>query len=109
MAAVFLSNGLSSVMAFVDRVFAEALDGVAQGRQGQDHKTILGELAQRLYKVPARYRVVAEQGPDHEKIFEVEVTIGPEVFARSSGRSKKEAEQAAAKDTLLMLSAPKHG
>jgi ribonuclease-3 len=107
MAAIFLSNGLSSVMAFVDRVFVEALEGVAQGRQGQDHKTILGELAQRLYKVPARYRVVAEQGPDHEKVFEVEVTIGPDVFARSSGRSKKEAEQAAAKDTLHMLSMPK--
>jgi ribonuclease-3 len=102
-AALFLSNGLPSVMRFVDVVFAEALDGVAHGRQGQDHKTLLGELAQRLYKVPARYRVVGEEGPDHEKIFEVEVSIGPEVYARSRGRSKKEAEQAAAQATLAML------
>jgi ribonuclease-3 len=108
-AALFLSNGLPAVMTFVDVVFADALDGVAHGRQGQDHKTLLGELAQRLYKVPARYRVVGEQGPDHEKIFEVEVTIGPEVYARSFGRSKKEAEQAAAQATLAMLAARSAG
>jgi ribonuclease-3 len=47
--------------------------------------------------------VVREHGPDHEKIFEVEVMIGTDVFARSSGRSKKEAEQSAARETLSML------
>ena len=49
-------------------------------------------------------RVVGETGPDHEKIFEVEVSIGAEILARSTGRSKKEAEQAAAKDALQALS-----
>jgi ribonuclease-3 len=48
--------------------------------------------------------VVSEKGPDHEKIFEVEVLIGTDVYARSSGRSKKEAEQSAARETLVMLS-----
>jgi len=101
--ALYLSDGMPAVMRFVDRVFAEALEGVAEGRQGQDHKSLLQESAQSRFKASPRYRVVGESGPDHEKIFEVEVSIAAEVFARSSGRSKKEAEQAAAKDTLLEL------
>ena len=55
-------------------------------------------------KLSPRYRVVSEKGPDHEKIFEVEVLIGSETYARSSGRSKKEAEQQAARETLQILS-----
>jgi ribonuclease-3 len=47
--------------------------------------------------------VVSEVGPEHEKTFEVEVTIGAELYARASGRNKKEAEQAAARATLDML------
>ncbi len=101
--ALYLSDGMTAVMHFIDRVFAEALDGVAVGRQGQDYKSLLQEEGQSLFKVSPRYRVVGETGPDHEKIFEVEVSIGPETFARSTGRSKKEAEQAAAKDTLSIL------
>ncbi|MDP3503111.1 MAG: ribonuclease III [Myxococcales bacterium] len=102
--ALFLSDGMPAVMGFIDRVFAEALEGVAEGRQGQDNKSVLQETSQSLYKASPRYRVVGETGPDHEKIFEVEVSIGAEILARSTGRSKKEAEQAAAKDALQALS-----
>jgi ribonuclease-3 len=101
--AMYLSNGLIAVLAFIDRVFGEALDGVAEGRQGQDYKSLLQEDAQSRLKAAPKYRVVREHGPDHEKIFEVEVMIGTDVFARSSGRSKKEAEQSAARETLSML------
>lgn len=103
--ALYLSEGMPAVMGFIDRVFADALEGVAEGRQGQDYKSLLQEGAQSQFKASPRYRVVAERGPDHEKIFEVEVSIGPETFARSTGRSKKEAEQAAARDALSILSA----
>ncbi len=102
--AMYLSNGMPVVLDFIDRVFGEALDGVADGRQGQDYKSLLQEDAQSRLKAAPRYRVVREQGPDHEKIFEVEVMIGNDVFARSTGRSKKEAEQSAARETLSMLS-----
>lgn len=101
--AMYLSNGMNQVLSFIDRVFGEALDGVAQGRQGQDYKSLLQEDAQSRLKAAPRYRVVREHGPDHEKVFEVEVVIGSDVFARSSGRSKKEAEQSAARQTLSML------
>ena len=101
--AIYKSGGMSRVMELVDRFFTDILDGVAQGRAGQDYKTMLQEDVQNRLRVSPRYRVVNESGPDHEKIFEVEVTIGVEVFARSTGRSKKEAEQAAAQKTLAML------
>ncbi len=101
--AIYLANGMPAVLGFIDRFFGEALDGVASGRQGQDYKSMLQEDVQGRLKASPRYRVVGEHGPDHEKVFEVEVVIGNDVFARSRGRSKKEAEQAAARETLAML------
>jgi len=101
--AIYLCNGMPAVLGFIDRFFGEALEGVAQGRQGQDYKSLLQEDAQSRLKASPRYRVVGEHGPDHEKIFEVEVLIGNDTYARSSGRSKKEAEQAAARETLVIL------
>jgi len=101
--AVYLEHGMIGVLAFVDRFFASALAGVATGQIGQDYKTLLQEGVQEKLKLSPRYRVVAERGPDHEKVFEVEVTIGAEVYARSTGRSKKEAEQSAARAALQAL------
>jgi ribonuclease-3 len=101
--AIYKSEGMTRVMELIDRLFSVVLDGVADGRSGQDHKTLLQEDVQNRLRVSPKYRVVSESGPDHEKIFEVEVTIGAEIFARSTGRSKKEAEQAAAQKTLAMI------
>ena len=101
--AVYLGSGMEAMMALVDRHFLEALEGVAEGRSGLDYKTKLQEDVQNRLKVSPRYRVVSEVGPDHEKTFEVEVSIGAELYARATGRSKKEAEQAAARATLDML------
>jgi ribonuclease III len=103
--ALYVGNGMPVVLDFVDRFFGEALDGVAQGRQGHDYKSLLQEDAQGRLKAVPKYRVVSETGPDHSKIFEVEVSIGADVFARSTGRSKKEAEQSAAQKTLELLGA----
>lgn len=101
--AVYRGSGLGTVLEMVDRHFGEALEGVAQGRSGLDYKTKLQEDVQTRMKVAPRYRVVSEAGPDHEKTFEVEVSIGSELYARATGRSKKEAEQAAARATLEMI------
>jgi ribonuclease-3 len=102
--AIYLAGGLVAVLELVDRLFAESLAGVASGRNGLDYKTRLQEEAQTRVKAPPRYRVIAETGPDHEKVFEVEVYIGEELYACASGRSKKEAEQAAAQKALERLS-----
>lgn len=101
--ALYVGNGMAAVLTFIDTFFGDALDGVAEGRQGRDNKSLLQEAAQQKLKASPRYRVVSESGPEHEKIFEVEVSINGDLYARSTGRSKKEAEQAAAEKTLEMF------
>ncbi|MGQ0506598.1 MAG: ribonuclease III [Myxococcaceae bacterium] len=101
--AVYLDGGLSKVMLLVDTQFGEVLEGVADGRSGFDYKTRLQELIQTKHKISPRYKVVAESGPDHAKVFEVELTIASEPHARATGRNKKEAEQSAAKVALERL------
>ncbi|NNB97940.1 ribonuclease III [Corallococcus exiguus] len=101
--AVYLSGGLEPALSLVDRIFGELVEEVASGAGRLDYKTLLQELAHEKLKLSPRYRVVAETGPEHSKVFEVEVCIGEAVYARASGRNKKEAEQAAARTTLERL------
>ena len=103
-AALYQDGGVESVRAFIDRFFSDA---VAQARSGGtvDHKTALQELCQERLKTLPDYRVAAESGPDHHKEFTVELTIKGEVFGRGTGRSKKEAEQRAAREALEKLTA----
>jgi ribonuclease III len=103
--AVYLGQGYSKVQELIDREFAGALDGVASGQEGSDYKTRLQERIQVARRISPKYRVVGQSGPDHEKIFEIEVTVDGEVLARASGRSKKEAEQSAARAALEHLDA----
>lgn len=101
--AVYLTGGVTAAAGLVAQHFAEVLEGVAEGRSGEDFKTRLQEEVQTRLRVAPRYQVVSETGPDHAKTFEVEVMVGTELFARGVGRSKKEAEQASAQKTLAML------
>lgn len=105
LAAVYLSNGLDEALRVVDALFADALEGVASGRLGQDWKSLLQEASQQRLKVAPRYSVVNESGPEHEKRFVIEVQLGGAAYGRSEGRSKKEAEQAAAREALGLLQA----
>jgi ribonuclease-3 len=102
-AAVFHEGGLPPVLAIVDRFLDEAFARAAAGTLDRDYKTQLQELAQSRLRATPRYRVVAEHGPDHSKIFDVETDLRGEVVGRGSGRSKKDAEQAAAKLALDAL------
>jgi ribonuclease III len=102
-AAVFLESGLAPVMGIVDRFLGEAFARASAGTLDRDYKTQLQELAQSRFRSTPRYRVVAERGPDHSKTFEVEVDLRGEVMGRGMGRSKKDAEQAAAKLALEAL------
>jgi ribonuclease-3 len=102
-AAVFVEGGLGPVLSIVDRFLGEAFARAAAGTLDRDYKTQLQELAQSRLRATPRYRVVAEHGPDHSKIFDVETDVRGEVVGRGSGRSKKDAEQAAAKLALDAL------
>jgi ribonuclease-3 len=65
-----------------------------------DYKSLLQEKAQRIYGHSPKYRVLKEFGPDHDKRFQASVTLGEEVNGVGWGKSKKEAEQEAAKNAL---------
>ena len=102
-AAVYLETGLPGVLGLVDRQLGEAFARAAAGTLDRDYKTQLQETAQARLRATPRYRVVAEHGPDHAKLFEVELDVRGDVLGRATGRSKKDAEQAAARLALDAL------
>jgi ribonuclease-3 len=107
-AAVYLDGGLDAARHVVVRLFAEELAQVAtqQHRPGaDDYKTQFQEWCQRRFDSLPQYVILRESGPDHDKVFEVEVSIEGESVGRGVGRSKKEAEQLAAKQALQQASA----
>lgn len=73
----------------------------------RDYKTELQEKAQYFFKTVPTYKLSAQHGPDHAKIFEVELTIKGEVFGSGRGRSKKAAEQMAAHESLKKIASMK--
>jgi ribonuclease-3 len=104
-AAIYVADGLAPVLRLIDGFLGESFARAAAGTLDRDYKTQLQELAQSRLRSTPRYRVVAEHGPDHSKIFEVELELRGEVLGRGSGRSKKDAEQASAKCAMDTLSA----
>jgi len=99
-AAVFLEGGLERAEAVV-LAHLEIPDNL-ESRVG-DAKTQLQERIQAKRHITPTYRVVEERGPDHNKIFEVEIICDGEVLGRGEGRTKKEAEQSAARTVLDQL------
>ena len=104
-AAIYLDGGIEHVRAFIVREFAPLLAEVQQhGIAGsQDYKSALQELLQARDQPLPEYRLVGTMGPDHRKLFQVEVVVNGEPLAESTGPSKKEAEQDAARVALDKL------
>jgi ribonuclease-3 len=96
--AMYLEAGYERTQKFIDKLLAKRKRLVTA-----DHKSRLQEWAQKKYKIPPSYMVRRSFGPDHAKTFEMEVAISSEVLGSGSGKSKKEAEQAAAKDALKRI------
>jgi ribonuclease-3 len=103
-AAVYLDGGYEAARTMLLKIFEDEIHRLDQHRDELDYKTELQESCQREFDVLPTYRVLSESGPDHQKIFEVKLTIKEELFGIGRGRSKKEAEQQAAKQALENLS-----
>jgi|YelNatPaOPRAMG01_1025707.scaffolds.fasta_scaffold02371_1 ribonuclease-3 len=97
--AVYLDQGLEAARKMVLRIFGERLEEAARGDLDFDYKSRLQELAVKEKGVLPRYRL-REEGPDHCKVFHAVVYVGDRRMGSGSGTSKKEAEQAAARDAL---------
>jgi ribonuclease-3 len=103
--AVYLDAGINAAMAVVDRLIADAFQEVISRGADRDFKTRLQEILQAERGSCPRYRVVEERGPDHRKEFVVELVFFSQVLTQGTGRSKKEAEQAAASSALERIAA----
>lgn len=106
-AAVYLdcdrSQALDVLDGLIDRILGETINMAAEGRLPGDEKTRLQELCQANGTVDIKYVIVAEDGPDHDKRFTSAVLIEGIETGRGEGRSKKEAEAAAAHMALRRM------
>ena len=102
-AAVYLDGGIGAASQLIHRVLLDAEKEEAVEERRKDYKTALQELIQRTPGRTITYQLVEETGPDHCRVFVMEVSVDGQVSGRGEGRSKKEAEQAAAKAALKLL------
>ena len=100
LAAVYLDGGMAAVRPIIQTLILNKEQEKAVDR---DYKTALQELIQRTPGHAVSYRLLEESGPDHCRSFLMEVSVGEKVTGRGSGRTKKEAEQMAAKAALEKL------
>lgn len=98
--AIYLDQGFAAAEAFVSRTLYPKIDTVLKNRTWQDAKSQFQEVAQEKKSVTPTYKTVSESGPDHDKQFTVAVFLADQEVARGEGKSKQEAEQAAAQAAL---------
>lgn len=102
-AAIYIDGGFASAKRFTMLAFSPEFESLDQSKELQDFKTELQEYCQREFDTLPKYNVLKEIGPDHKKIFEVEISIKGKLLGSGKGRSKKEAEQQSARKALEKL------
>jgi ribonuclease III len=107
-AAVYLDGGIEQATSFIARQFTPLIPLIGDAKTSgtgvfRDFKSALQERVQSVGDPPPEYAVIGEAGPDHHKIFKVQVRVGGNPVAEASGKSKKEAEQEAARLALDKL------
>ena len=100
--AIYLDGGFANAKEFIHRFI---LNDIEHKQLFYDSKTILQEMVQSRQEAPLSYEIIREEGPDHNKSFEVCAKIGDEEVGRGAGRTKKAAEQVAAYNGILKLKA----
>lgn len=101
--AVFLDGGFEAARSCVLGVLPNNLADVVYQESTINYKSLLQEYIQALHKVPPRYRVNATAGPDHDKEFTVEVVVKGNILGQGVGKTKKHAEQEAAREAYRRL------
>lgn len=104
--ALYLDQGIEVVFHFLETyVFPNVIDGVFS--HAMDYKSELQELVQQDKQAKLQYKIVAEKGPSHSKEFVAEVSVNGTIIKQGIGRTKKEAEQRAARQMLTELKTKK--
>ncbi len=98
--AIYLDGGWNSAREFVIRTFADLIEDALSGKLHMDYKTEIQEKLQSHGEAAIHYVIEKEEGPDHDKTFYANLMFQGQIIGSGSGRSKKEAEQHAAKQAL---------
>ena len=101
--AIYKDGGLGEVKKFIMEHFEEIIELCCEKNFFKDYKTKLQEYTQKNFKNKPVYRVLKEEGPEHNKTFYIEVEVNNKIFGQGKGRNKKEAEQNAAKEALKKI------
>jgi ribonuclease-3 len=101
--AVYLDQGLAVARDFLEPRLLLAAPEILKDRKFTNYKSVLQEYVQAEFKTYPRYRISAQEGPDHRKMFTVDVTVRGRKLGEGRGTNKKKAEQSAARDALETL------
>ena len=99
-AAIYLDGGIEEASKFIFRFMEQIIENSIEGKIFRDYKTYLQEVLQGKGEQNIWYNLIEEKGPDHNKRFVMEVGINNKVLGVGEGKSKKDAEQVAAKSAL---------
>jgi len=100
--AVYLDQGPKKAKEFLQELFFQKIEELAQSGNVKDAKTLLQELIQQEIRITPRYKIIEEQGPDHDKIFTSAVYYNNKKIAKGTGKSKRLAEETAAEKALTL-------
>lgn len=103
--AMYIDGGLESARTFILSQLGKSINESIQGAIFMDYKTQLQEIIQKTNDHTIIYEIIEEKGPDHSKMFVSQVKVDEKVLGVGEGRTKKEAEQMAAKSSLKNLEA----
>lgn len=104
--ALYLDSGYKAVSDFVGPLLSREIEAVLAGNRIKDHKTLLQEYCQKEFRNYPEYHLLKRTGPDHERVFWIEVRVGGNVYGPGRGRNKKEAEQEAARIAIEAIPRP---
>ena len=101
-AAVYIDGGFDEAFKMIENHFSDLLDSIAASMDNYDYKSRIQELVQETHKVTPQYKVLQESGPAHDKTFKIQLKVR-EVKTEGIGKSKKIAEQNAARKAIKIL------
>jgi ribonuclease-3 len=101
--ALYLDSGYQAAFVFIQHRMEAEIDRVKANQHHRDYKSLLQELCQRKFRQFPVYRLIKRSGPDHDRLFWVEVQVQDRVYGPGIGRNKKTAEQEAAGQAYVVL------
>jgi ribonuclease-3 len=98
--AIYLDGGLEAAASFIGRTMSDVIEKTQNGNMFIDYKTLLQELVQSHHAADVVYEIILEEGPDHNKTYTSRVTSSEDIIGVGNGKTKKEAEQNAARNAI---------